>query len=206
MKKIIGICGLIGHGKDSVAGALIKDGYNRISFAGVLKDTIASLFGWDRILLEGNTPESRVWRETVDEWWSKRLDIPNLTPRYVLQYIGTDVLRTHFHPDIWVAACERQVEMSEKNVVISDCRFFNELKAIKELGGSTTVVWRYEKPEWWNLAVNINTKNADSKVMIDQYPEVHQSEWRWAGWNFDITLNNTDTLDSLEIQTIKLLS
>ncbi len=209
MKKIVGICGLIGHGKDSVAGALIKHGYDRISFAGVLKDTVSSLFGWDRILLEGNTPESRVWRETVDKWWANRLDIPNLTPRYVLQFIGTDVLRTHFHPDIWVAACERQVLQSEKNVVISDCRFFNELKAIKKLGGTTAVVWRHEKPDWWATAENINTNNVDpnsNHTMKVVFPDVHQSEWRWAGWNFDVTLNNTDTLESLETQTIKLLS
>ena len=31
------------------------------------------------------------------EWWSKRLDIPTLH-RYALQYVGTDVLRTHFLP------------------------------------------------------------------------------------------------------------
>ena len=99
MKNIIGICGpLIGHGKDSAAGFLIAEGYQRISFAGVLKDACANIFGWDRVLLEGNTPESRAFREMPDEWWSKRLDIPNFTPRYALQYVGTDVLRTHFHP------------------------------------------------------------------------------------------------------------
>lgn len=55
MKKVIGICGLIGHGKDTAAGFLIAEGYQRISFAGVLKDACANIFGWDRILLEGNT-------------------------------------------------------------------------------------------------------------------------------------------------------
>ena len=50
MKKIIGICGLIGHGKDTVTGHLIENGFQRISFAGVLKDACANIFGWDRIL------------------------------------------------------------------------------------------------------------------------------------------------------------
>ena len=81
MKKIIGICGLIGHGKDTVAGHLIENGFQRISFAGVLKDACANIFGWDRILLEGNTSESRVFREQVDEWWAERLGIPNFTPK-----------------------------------------------------------------------------------------------------------------------------
>jgi dephospho-CoA kinase len=206
MKKIVGICGLIGHGKDTAAGFLIEQGYQRISFAGVLKDATAALFGWDRILLEGNTPESRVFREQVDEWWANRLDIPNFTPRLALQQIGTDALRKHFHPDIWVAACERQIEMTDKNVVISDCRFFNELDVIKRLGGTTVVVWRHEKPLWWATASNINeskTNNEPNNAMQTVFPEVHPSEWSWAGWNFDIQINNDSDLDSLRDQVIQ---
>ena len=203
MKKVIGICGLIGHGKDTAAGFLIAEGYQRISFAGVLKDACASIFGWDRILLEGNTPESRAFREMPDEWWSNRLDIPNFTPRYALQYVGTDVLRTHFHPDIWVAACERQVEMAEKNVVISDCRFFNELNIIKKLGGTTAVVWRNEKPEWWEYAVRANTKN--QKDLMSKYPDIHPSEFSWAGWDFDVSIDNTKSYEELQSEVLKKL-
>jgi len=208
MKKIIGICGLIGHGKDTAAGFLIEEGFHRISFAGVLKDACANIFGWDRILLEGNTPESRVWRETVDEWWAARLGIPNFTPRLALQQVGTDALRSHFHADIWVAACERQVAMAEKNVVISDCRFFNELGAIKKLGGTTTVVWRHDKPDWWRNASSVNKANASKKSthlvdgMKSRFPDVHKSEWSWAGWDFDITLQNTSTLEEFKQQTL----
>lgn len=206
MKKIVGICGLIGHGKDTAAGFLIEQGYQRISFAGVLKDATAALFGWDRILLEGNTPESRVFREQVDEWWANRLDIPNFTPRLALQQIGTDALRKHFHPDIWVAACERQIEMTDKNVVISDCRFFNELDVIKRLGGTTVVVWRHAKPDWWATASNVNkskTNNKSNNPMQIIFPEIHPSEWSWAGWNFDIQINNDSDLDSLRDQVIQ---
>ena len=209
MKKIIGICGLIGHGKDTAAGFLIEEGFHRISFAGVLKDACANVFGWDRELLEGSTNESREWRETPDEWWSARLDIPNFTPRLALQQVGTDVLRTHFHPDIWVAACERQVAMAETNVVISDCRFFNELSAIKLLGGTTTVVWRHNKPIWWNNAstLNIATASGNAPHLVDgmtgRYPDVHKSEWSWAGWEFDLELHNTSTLEEFKQQTLQ---
>lgn len=208
MKQIIGICGLIGHGKDTAAGFLIEEGFERVSFAGVLKDACANIFGWDRILLEGNTDEGREWRETVDEWWAKRLDIPNFTPRLALQQVGTDALRTHFHPDIWVAACERQIVSTEKNVVISDCRFFNELQAIKNLGGQTAVVWRYDKPVWWNNASILNEASVSKKPMhiVDgmkaRHPDVHKSEWSWAGWKFDIELLNTSTLEELRKHTL----
>lgn len=204
MKKIIGICGLIGHGKDTAAGFLIEEGYQRISFAGVLKDTVAALFGWDRILLEGNTSESRVWREQPDEWWSNRLGIENFTPRLALQQFGTDVMRTHFHPDIWVAACERQIEMTDKNVVISDCRFYNELQVIKNMGGTTAAVWRKPKPTWWSHAVGANNGNLESQYIMNQ-GDVHPSEYSWAGWNFDAELHNTGTLDDLRAQVIAKL-
>ena len=207
-KKVVGICGLIGHGKDTAAGFLIEQGYQRISFAGVLKDTCAALFGWDRILLEGNTTESRAFREQVDTWWANRLDIPDFTPRYALQHIGTDVFRRNFHPDIWVAACERQIEMTDKNVVISDCRFYNELNVIKRLGGKTAVVWREQKPDWWATASNVNKSGTNSQTnntMQVIFPEVHPSEWSWAGWNFDYQINNTSTLENLKLEILKNL-
>lgn len=208
-KKIIGICGLIGHGKDTAAGFLISEGFKRISFAGVLKDACAALFSWDRILLEGNTPESRVFREQVDTWWADRLDIPNFTPRYALQYIGTDVFRKNFHPDIWVAACERQIEMTDGNIVISDCRFFNELDVIKRLGGKTAAVWREEQPDWWATAKNINLEGANNTAnnsMQVVFPEIHPSEWSWAGWNFDFQINNNSSLEDLKIQVLQNLN
>jgi len=213
MKKIVGICGLIGHGKDTAAGFLIDNGYHRISFAGVLKDACANIFGWDRDLVEGATSESREWRETVDPWWSKRLDIPDFTPRLALQQVGTNVLRTHFHPDIWVAACERQIEMTDKNIVISDCRFFNELNVIKQLGGKTAVVWRHDKPVWWDTAVTTNSTPEDEEwIIYDEgnhmevkYPDIHPSEWSWAGWEFDYEIPNTSTLNALQQETLQKL-
>ena len=92
-KKIVGICGLIGNGKDTAAGFLLDEGFTQISFAGVLKDIVALIFDWDRELLEGHSDESRIWRETVDKWWANRLDIHDFTPRKALTMIGTDTMR-----------------------------------------------------------------------------------------------------------------
>ena len=60
---IIGICGLIGSGKDTVAQTLI-DNHNfvKTSFADRLKDAVAVMFNWNRELLDGKTDESRVCR------------------------------------------------------------------------------------------------------------------------------------------------
>ena len=99
--KIVAICGFQGSGKDTLASILIeKYGYKKLSFAGAVKDVASVVFSWDRKMLEGDTKESREWREKVDEWWSKKLGLPNLTPRYILQQFGTDLFRNHFHKDI----------------------------------------------------------------------------------------------------------
>ena len=58
---IIGICGLIGSGKGTVADILVERNYKKISFADKLKDGVAEVFGWDRAMLEGDTDSSREW-------------------------------------------------------------------------------------------------------------------------------------------------
>ena len=46
---IIGICGFIGSGKDTIADYLVNfHGFRRESFANTLKDAVAAVFGWDR--------------------------------------------------------------------------------------------------------------------------------------------------------------
>ena len=69
---IIGICGLIGSGKGTVSDHLVDTyGFEKISFADKLKDAVSELFGWNRPLLEGDTPGSRQWREEQDDFWTK---------------------------------------------------------------------------------------------------------------------------------------
>ena len=100
---IIGIAGLIGSGKGTVADILVEQhNFTKISFADKLKDGVASSFGWNRELLEGDTDESRAWRETVDEFWTKETG-REITPRLVLQEFGTDCMRNGFYDGIWVS-------------------------------------------------------------------------------------------------------
>jgi hypothetical protein len=153
---IIGICGFIGSGKDTVADYLVNfHEFRRESFASTLKDAVASVFGWDRTMLEGRTKEAREWREQIDFWWSNRLGM-QITPRYVLQYWGTEVCRKAFHDDIWIASLENKLRKTTDDVVISDCRFPNEIAAIRRAGGRVIRVVRGPEPDWYELAQTIN--------------------------------------------------
>ena len=185
-------CGLIGSGKDTIADYLVNiRQFRRDSFAASLKDAAAAVFGWDRTMLEGRTRSSREWREQVDTWWAQRLGMPHLTPRWVLQNWGTEVLRRGFHEDIWVASLENKLRQSADDVVISDCRFPNEIQAIRAAGGRVIRVIRGPAPEWWGTAV------VNPDLMPQLYPKVHASEWAWAADNFDRLIPNHGTLDDL---------
>ena len=204
---IIGICGLIGSGKDTIADYLQNiHQFRRESFAHALKDAVSQVFGWDRELLEGRTKESRAWREQVDPWWSERLKMPDLTPRYVLQVWGTEVARRSFHDDIWIAALENKLRKTKDDVVISDCRFPNEIKSIKRSGGIVIRVVRGPEPEWYEAALsanrgpNGNVTWATSKAKLER-AGVHSSETAWIGTKFDAVIdNNADGLDNLYSQ------
>jgi hypothetical protein len=202
MSQIIGIVGFIGSGKDTVADYLVNfHRFKRESFANSLKDAVSQVFGWDRELLEGRTQESREWRETRDEWWTKRLK-KDITPRYVLQYWGTEVIRKGFHDDMWVASLEHRLLNTKNDIVITDCRFPNEIKAIRNAGGKVVRIKRGPEPAWFDEAVSMNkgpNRNmswALSKQKIEKL-KVHASETAWVGQKFDVVLNNDGTIEEL---------
>ena len=199
---IVGVAGFIGSGKDTIADYLITfKGFRRMSYAEPLKDAIASIFGWDRELLEGTTKYSREWRDTIDPWWAERLDIAHLTPRWVLQQWGTEVGRRAFHDDIWIASIENKLRSVKDDIVISDCRFPNELKSIKRAGGITIRVLRGANPEWYDSAVALNkgyytAGYIEARKVLEDY-DVHASEYSSVGLDYDYYVENNGTIDEL---------
>jgi hypothetical protein len=222
--KLISISGLIGSGKDTAADRLVtKHGYQRVSFAKPLKDIASTLFGWDRTMLEGGTPDARSRREMVDDWWSEKLDL-EVTPRYMLQLLGTEVMRNTLHNDIWVLAAERWLTLQEDDarIVITDARFFNELSMIKSLGGKALGIYRHI-PKWLDKFYSVTDstvrmESGSSFMEVDlssaaQAKQVrvagahalnvievklHQSEWEHLLWNdYDTLIDNTKTLEHL---------
>jgi hypothetical protein len=209
---IIGICGFQGSGKDTIADYLQNiHQFRRESFAHALKDAVSAVFGWNRELLEGRTRESREWRERRDDWWSKRLG-KEITPRWVLQYWGTEVCRRGFHDDIWIAALENKLRTAHDDVVISDCRFPNEIRAIKRAGGTVIRVVRGAEPKWYNLALVVNRGPVHNhgwdtaEEELKKY-NIHASETAWIGTEFDaVVQNNEEGLDNLYGQIKRLVT
>ena len=200
---IIGFVGFIGSGKDTAADYLVNfHGFRRDSFASTLKDAVSAVFGWDRTLIEGRTKEAREWREQVDEWWAERLNMPQLTPRWILQQWGTEVCRQGFHDDIWIASLENKMRKTKDNIVISDVRFPNEIKAIHNAGGIVVRVKRGEDPTWYTDAANVNrgpdanVNWATSKRRMDKLG-IHASETAWVGGKIDFEVDNNGSIDDL---------
>lgn len=208
---ILGITGFIGSGKDTIADYLVTEhGFRRISFAASLKDAVSSVFGWDRELLEGTTKSSRKWREIKDEWWTKRLGI-DITPRWVLQHWGTEVFREHFHQDIWVASVENKLRQAKDDIVITDCRFANEVAAIKTSGGITLRVERGPRPEWYDAAISFNKGEWGNMTWALSREElrrkkVHASEYSSVGLEYDHYIENNGTIGELHEKINQLLN
>jgi hypothetical protein len=188
---IIGICGLIGSGKDTVAQQLI-DNHNfvKISFADKLKDAVAVMFNWNRELLDGKTDESRAWREKEDAYWTAETG-RSITPRLVLQEFGTECMREGFFDGIWVSLTKQHIlNNPDTNFVLPDTRFPNEAKMLYEIGGEVWRVKRGQDPVWFRIYQDVGVEPKD----------VHPSEWAWAHTKFTQTIENNGTLEQLRNQ------
>lgn len=184
---IIGVVGYIGSGKGTVGDILVRDHqYTKFAFADALKDATATIFTWPRGLLEGDSNASRTFREKVDPWWSMKLGY-EVTPRLILQKMGTEACRNGIADNIWIAALEKRIQGYD-NVVITDCRFPNEIDFIRSAGGAIIRVRRGEEPTEEELA------------------KMHISETAWKDCKVDANIYNESTIDELKEGTRKVLT
>lgn len=179
--RIIALSGFARSGKDTIA-ELIREELRGLSvvkqaFADPMKDFCRQLFGFSQEQLYGDE------REKPDPRWN-RPDGSALTARYALQTLGTEWGRA-CDPDIWTkAGIYRAQRESVDVVVISDCRFVNESKAVHAAGGQ---VWRIKRGEC---------------------AYTHQSEIEiWSpDMLVDAEIDNTGSLEATRAQVKRLLS
>ena len=143
------------RGKDTACDYLVdRYGFVKDSFAFSLKEGIGIIvFGLSDFQL--NDPKQK---HIIDECWG-------LSPRDILQRAGTDAMRKIFGENIWVNTLVRRLksgELKNKNICICDCRFENEITAIKNLGG---IVVRIDR----NFLFDPLVDNHPSEIDCDNY-------------------------------------
>lgn len=209
---IISLSGLKGSGKTTVSNYLQEYHlFQELSFASTLKDVVASMFNFDRDILEGANEYTRSKREEIDPWWSEKLGIPDFSMRKALTHIGTDILRNKFNDNIWIYAIERKLmhileSNPYSNIVISDTRFVAERNFLSKFNTKFVLIKRGLSPDWYNSAFIYNLADPLDKEhiksqMLNEDPadnpnifnlNIHASEYEHIGLKYDYVLYNID--------------
>jgi hypothetical protein len=170
--NIYGISGLAGSGKDSVADALENARFTKVSLADPMKRAAMDWFGWSQDILWGPSEKrsiedprapgltarkvlqlmgTELGRACYQDIW---VDYAMRTAKELLKdappdpYIAKPFTRQAYDPCRGVDKCHW---ISDRiGVVIPDCRFKNEIVAIKEREGKVIRIKRpgYDKPKW----------------------------------------------------------
>lgn len=181
MLPLIGLTGLKGSGKSQAAKALINIGYHEDAYAKDLKDMVYRIQGICVPIPPGliaDDPPYLSYQNTVDILGldQAKNEIPQV--RKILQTFGTDVIRNYVGADFWVDRVRERAEHAIQNnipYVITDIRFPNEAKLIKDLNGH---IVRIERP---------------SQKSKDQ----HQSETHISSLPVDHIIYNNSTISHL---------
>ena len=131
--KLIGITGAARSGKDTAAAFLVEAGYVRVAFADAMKDMLRAGFGLTDEHLFGALKEAPI------DWLGR-------SPRYLLQTLGTEWGRNHVGADTWLRV-GMQKASQHPLAVISDVRFDNEARAVRDAGGVVIRLRRRSAPQ-----------------------------------------------------------
>lgn len=132
---LIALTGAAGSGKDTVAAHLVRaHHFTQLAFADPLRAMVAAGFGVGPRDLERDRKELP-------------LDWLGVSPRYLLQTLGTEWGRGLIHPDVWLMVLKRRLDLAldagHLRFVISDVRFENEAALVRGMGGT---VWHLRRP------------------------------------------------------------
>jgi len=170
-KIIIAFSGYKSNGKDTCCNYLVnKYKFVKLSFAEPLKQACKCIFNLTDDELYGDS------KENINKIW-------NITPRKIMQFVGTELFRNQINKlipdinnDIWVEILKQKIINNEnKFIVISDLRFDNEYIMLKKLNA---------------VIIKINRTNYN---ILDN----HESENQLINKVMDYELYNNDSLEIL---------
>ena len=99
---------------------------------------------------------------SICSWSNCQVVFEKMTPRKMLQQVGTDLFRKQLHPNTWVNATFANYQ--NDNWIFTDVRFPNEAESIKDKGG---IIIRVERPNLLNNQNNINLEHISEKSLDD---------------------------------------
>ena len=193
-------------GKSTLAAHLVaKYGYVEISFAAALKRTTVAL--WNDIveMMEPTIDAAPLTLEDTIDPVKKETAIPSsqrlqirgrtVSPRVLLQWLGTDIMRTHVAGDVWVQAAiadiRTQMEKGLTKFVISDFRFANEGEGVATFArhlGTPSIITRIR-------IVRGDISGEELAALKDAALVGHPSASGWVTMDADIELANTFTAE-----------
>jgi dephospho-CoA kinase len=168
---LVGISGKAGAGKDTIGDHLVSQyGFCKIALADPIKRLVQDVF-----VLDDKTVYDRVEREKPLEGWS------GWSVRKLLQIIGTELFRKNIDEEVWVKSLWYRVSKNkDKNYVVNDVRFPNELNFLKQNYSGNF------------LSIKVIRKEYDGKVGIVG----HESEKY--DLDTDMVINNNGTIEDLQ--------
>ena len=194
MSNVVCVAGKMGVGKDTASAVLVeKHGYVRISLADPLRkmalSTAKTLLGIEDALLSWFVdPEKKGETFSVLSETTLSERVGGLTPRFVMQQLGTEIVRKHLGQDIWVDTAIKKMKelcalhfdhpasaVTVPNFVVSDWRFPNEKK-------------RFDETFWLvPFGIHVVAATADEGAAQDDARK-HVSETALVGFDMDKTI------------------
>ena len=155
--QIYGLVGKKGSGKDTLSSFVrgFDPHFKVLHFADRLKEICAEVFGVDpRYFHEPQLKEVPIPTIVIDNHIEglslatgleiKPRGLVAETPRQLLQYVGTDYVRS-ICDSYWVDYIRGQIlrlDDKDKKVLVADARFKNEAQVIRDVGGKVVVLLR----------------------------------------------------------------
>lgn len=181
---IIALSGYARSGKDTCADILVEElGFQRAAFADVLRACVEALNPIVGQYFRGSQPDGlKRYNDVLREvGYDKGKELyPEF--REILQRMGTEVGRDILGANIWVdlTLAKMKFSSSQRDWILTDCRFPNEAAAVRDANGQ---VWRVERP-------GVDPAND------------HVSEHALDDYTFDVTIENNGTLEDLKAQVL----
>lgn len=134
MIKLIGLTGMARSGKDTAALYLRDEKkFKTYAFAEPIKEACKVMFNWTDDHVNG------ALKELIDHHYG-------VSPRYAMQTLGTEWGRETMNPNIWLKRAQCEIDDNEL-LVITDIRFNNEARLIRNNGGIVINVIRDDRPD-----------------------------------------------------------